>query len=48
MMCDKARLILGGMDEAAKNYVMRGKDRVMSWANGVTRWLRIQDLFHVP
>jgi len=35
MKCDKARAILGGVREAAKNYVMRGKDRVMSWSDGV-------------
>ncbi len=40
MMCDKAQAILGGMREAAKNYVMRGKDRVMSWSNGVSQRLR--------
>jgi hypothetical protein len=40
MMCDKARAILGGMREAAKNYVMRGKDRVMSRSNEVARRLR--------
>jgi len=39
MMCDKARAILGGMSEAAKNYVIRGKDRMMSWSNGVSRRL---------
>jgi len=40
MMRDKARAILGVMREAAKNYVMGGKDRVMSWSNGVARRLR--------
>jgi hypothetical protein len=39
-MCDKAREILGGTREAAKNYVMGGKDRVMSWSNGVSQRLK--------
>jgi len=37
MMCDQARAILGRTIEAAKNYVTSGKDRVMSWANSVSR-----------
>jgi len=35
MICDQARAILGVTSEAAKNYVTRGKDRVMNWPNGV-------------
>lgn len=33
MMRDRARSILRGMSKAAKNYVIRGKDRVMSGPN---------------
>jgi len=39
MACDRARAILGGMSKAAKNYVIRGKDSVMSGSNGVSRRL---------
>ncbi len=42
MVCDQARAILGGMSEAAKNYVMGGKDRVMSWSHGVAQRLCIR------
>jgi hypothetical protein len=37
MICDQAGAILDGLSEAAKNYVMRGKDRVMSWAISVAQ-----------
>jgi hypothetical protein len=42
------RAILGEMSETAKNYVTRGNDRVMSWANLVTQRLCVQDIFHIP
>jgi len=41
------RAILGGISEAAKNYVIRVKDRVMSWSNGVAPRLE-RDQFAPP
>jgi len=37
MMYGQARTILGGISEAAKNYVIKVKDRVRSWPNGVAQ-----------
>jgi hypothetical protein len=35
------------MSETAKNYVTRGNDRVMSWANLVAQRLCAQAIFHI-
>jgi hypothetical protein len=48
MMRDRARSILGGMSKAAKDYVIGGKDRVMSGSKDVSRRLRrVWDRFMV-
>jgi hypothetical protein len=36
-MCDQAGAILGMMSGETKNYVMGGKDRVMSGSNAVAQ-----------